>query len=183
MKKNTIVKRAKIGIYKTVFKGTFFRITQAPVMLPSGVKKIFEKVVIPPGVTILAIDNRKNLLLIREYRHNYKKHVWRLPNGKIDPSEKPLVAAHRELREETGWRAKRMQLYHLTDVGLYMDWKRYAFLGQDLVISPLPKDEDEDIIVVPTPIKKAFAMVKSGEIDNVQFAYYIMTLYWKLTKK
>ena len=166
MKKNTTIKRAKVGAYKTVFKGTFFRIMQAPVILPSGTKKTFERVVIPPGVTILAIDNRKNILLIREYRHNYKKHVWRLPNGKIDPDEKPLAAAHRELREETGYRAKRMQLYHLPDVGLYMDWKRYAFLAQDLVISPLPKDEDEDIIVVPTPIKKAFTMVKSGEISG-----------------
>lgn len=170
-------KRIKIGKYKTVFRGIIFTIKQAEVVFPSGQVKIFEQAVRPPSITILAIDTKENLLMTREYRPKYKKYLWRLPAGRVDKGESPLRAAQRELREEAGFKAKKMKLFHFTDMGQSLDWKRYTYLATGLTPAPLKGDEDEDITVVPTPIPKAFKMVLNGKIKNESMSYLILKLY------
>lgn len=171
------IKRIKIGKYKTVFRGIIFEIKQAKAIFPSGQVKIFEQAVRPPSVTILAIDKKGKLLLTREYRSKYKRYLWRLPAGRVDRKENQLKAAQRELREETGFRASKMKLFHLTDMGQSLDWKRYTYLATGLTSAPLKGDEDEDITVVPTSILKAFKMVLEGKIENEAMSYLILKLY------
>lgn len=175
-------KRVRIGKYKKVFKGITFEIQQAKAVLPNGQIKIFEKAVRPPTVTILAIDDRGRLLLIREYRTKHKRYLWRLPSGRVDKEKSPIKASQRELREETGFKAKKLKLFHLSDTWQSLDWKRYSYLATGLIAAPLEGDEDEDIIVAPTSISKAYKMVKDGEIENENMAYLIWKLY-KFRKK
>ena len=58
---------------------------------------------------MMAVDDRKRILLVRQYRLPAQKFLWELPAGTIDPGEKPLQTARRELIEETGYRAKKWQ--------------------------------------------------------------------------
>lgn len=173
-------KRVKIGKYKTVFRGVIFSVKQARAIFPSGQVKIFEQAVRPPSVSILAIDDKGRLLLTREYRAKYKRYLWRLPAGRVNKGEAPIKAAQRELREEAGARAKKLKLFHLTDMGQSLEWKRYTYLATGLVPAPLPSDEDEDIKIVPVSLTKAMELVKKGKIENETMAYLLFKLYHKL---
>lgn len=170
-------KRVKVGKYKTVFKGVIYEIKQAKAVFPSGVVKTFEQAVRPPSVSILAIDDKGRLLLTREYRVKYKRYLWRLPAGRVDKGEPPIKAAQRELREEAGVKAKKLKLFHVTDMGQSLEWKRYTYLATGLSTDPLTGDEDEDITVVPVTLSKAMQLVKSRQIENEAMAYLIFKLY------
>lgn len=164
-KREKTEKRVKVGKYKTVFKGIIFEVQQAKATCPSGQVRTFEKIIRPPSVTILAIDSKGRLLLNKEYRLKFNRYMWCLPGGRVDEGEKPEEAAQRELQEETGYRAKSLKLFHLSDRGgQSMDWKIYAFLGKDLVKDPLENTEGEDIKkVMPAPLEKAMKVFLETE--------------------
>ncbi|MDD4988832.1 MAG: NUDIX hydrolase [Candidatus Pacebacteria bacterium] len=176
--------RAKVSQYKTVFKGQTFEVKRAVATMPSGKKEIFETMHRPPSVMILPINDKKQLLLIREYRSRIKKYIWALPAGKvkIKEGETPIRAAQRELREEAGVRAKKITLLRLAEGGQSWVWRRYAYIATKLVPDRLTKDEDEDIKVVPVSIDRAFEMIKKDEIYNENMAYMIFRL-WAQRKK
>ena len=169
-------KRVKVGKYKTVFRGIIFDVQQAIAVFPSGGIKTFEQAIRPPSVTVLAFDIEGKLLLTREYRHKYRRYLWRLPSGRVGKNEDPRIAAQRELREETGYKAKKLKLFHKTDMGQSLDWKRYTYLANGLIWAPLKGDEDEDITVFPTTLDNVLKMVKQGKIENESMAYLIIKL-------
>jgi ADP-ribose pyrophosphatase len=59
------------------------------------------------SAVMMAVDARDRILLVRQYRLPASADLWELPAGRLDPGEKPLQAARRELLEETGFRARR----------------------------------------------------------------------------
>lgn len=176
-KTNARKQRVKIGKYHKVFQGIFFTVEHAKAIFPSGTVKTFEKATRIPSVTILAIDAKGKLLLTREYRPKYGHYVWFLPAGRIDREKDPKKAALRELREETGFGAKQLRLFHVTDMSQTLNWKVYTYVATNLYPAPLEGDEDEDIIVVPTSLQKAYFMAVDGTIRNEGMAYLIITLY------
>jgi ADP-ribose diphosphatase len=88
------------------YKNKLFSVTQDHVLDPSGFE-IHRAIVQHPGSAVmLAVDTRKRILLVRQYRVPARAYLWELPAGKLDAGETPLQAARRELIEETGYRAK-----------------------------------------------------------------------------
>ncbi|MDP2666636.1 MAG: NUDIX hydrolase [Candidatus Diapherotrites archaeon] len=172
-----MVGRVKVGKYKSVFKGKFFRVEQASAVFPSGKKTIFERAVRPPSVVVFAFDKQKRVLITREYRQKTSEYDWRVPGGRVDKERNIHIAAQRELREETGYRAKKMKLFIEKDRLGILEWKLAAFLATDLEYDPLEKDEDEDISVHPKSLLTAYRMVLSGKIKNDFIATGILKLY------
>ncbi len=174
--------RAKIGKFKTVFKGEVYEIKQANAVLPSGKKTKYEMMLRGPSVMILPIDSKGRLLLIREYRYRTGGYVYALPAGRAKKNESGAKAAQRELQEETGFRAKKLTLLHEAKGGQSWVWKRYAYIAEGLELKPLKGDEDEDITVMPVSLGTAFNMVKQNKIWNENMAYMIARLFWSTRK-
>jgi len=171
-------KHIRIGKYKTVFKGLTFTIKRAKAIMPSGEVKIYERALRPPSVNILAVDKKKRLLLINEYRPYQKKYLWGLPSGKVDKGEMPKHAAQRELMEEAGFKAKKLRLFYKTEPAASYEYINYIYLATDLEKHKLPYDEGEEITVIPTPLTKAYKMVIDGKLLGKQTAMSICKLYW-----
>src|SRR3989338_6885305 len=102
--------RPVFGPITTVFKGSIFTIKRQPVTFPDGHTTEYEYCERPASVSILAFNDKNELLMIKEYRHGYKKNVWFLPSGRMDHvGDTPKRAAIRELREEGGYRPKKIK--------------------------------------------------------------------------
>ncbi len=178
--------RVKVGKYKTVFKGRHFEIKQASALYSNGKKTTFEKACRTPTVIILALNDKKELLLTWEYRLGPKKYMWFLPAGRIDKKgDTPKNAAKRELQEETGYKAKKITLLDSYGSGNAMEYKKYVFLAEGLTYEPVKIDEDEDITVKPLTIDKAMKLVLDGDIEIPEIGFAVITLarYLKNRKK
>jgi 8-oxo-dGTP pyrophosphatase MutT (NUDIX family) len=125
------------------------------------------------AVGVVAIDDAGRVALIKQYRHPVHRRLWELPAGLRDVSgEAMVVAAGRELAEETDLRAGRFDL--LIDLHTspgFSDEMIRLFLARDL--SPVPEaerhertDEEADIEIAWFDLDEAVAMVLRGEITN-----------------
>ncbi len=87
----------------------WFSMRKVGIDVAPGERRDFYSIHYPrPAVGIVAIQDEK-VLLIRHYRYPIDKVVWAIPSGGVDEGEDPAVAALRELREETGWQAQRVE--------------------------------------------------------------------------
>ena len=121
------------------------------------------------GVAIVPIDRDQNVLLIQEYYGGSNSFLYSLPGGSIEEGcESIEKEAMRELREETGYRALRMiKLHYAFSHPAISNRRSYTFLGYDLILDPLPKrDEDELIKVLKLPLEDAIqGIYKDFESD------------------
>jgi ADP-ribose diphosphatase len=102
------------------------------------------------AVMIAAIREPGTVLLIREYAAGVHRYELGLPKGRMDAGEAVLDAANRELKEETGYGARK--LTHLRGITLapgYMTHEIQLVLAEDLYEERLPGDEPEELEVVP----------------------------------
>ena len=114
------------------------------------------------------------MLLIRQYRYAAGGTIWEVPAGKLD-GEDPTVCAARELEEEVGRRAGRLEALasSWTSPG-FCDERIHLFAAYDLEEVPPRREEDEIIEVVPTPLDEAVARVFRGEIDDAKSALALL---------
>jgi len=124
----------------------------------------------PGSVVILAIDERKSepsVLLIRQYRYAANQELWELPAGRIDEGEDPLVAAKRELAEETGYLASEWKpaLHYFASPG-FLDETMSLFAARDLRKGKASPEEDEVIACKLVPLSKAVQWVMSGKVHD-----------------
>lgn len=129
-----------------------------------------------PTVAITAVNQKNELLLIRQYRNACKQILWEIPAGTMDHgNESPADCAGRELAEETGYRAEKLTpLFAGYLLPGYCNEFMYFFLAQDLSYEPLKPDDDEFIEVIPTSFEQADKLIQSGEIVDAKTVLGIM---------
>jgi ADP-ribose pyrophosphatase len=94
---------------KELIRTPIFYVTQDVALDPDGFE-IKRAIVQHPGsAVVMPVDDKKRVLLVRQYRLPALKYLWELPAGRVDAGETPLQAARRELAEETGYRARKFQ--------------------------------------------------------------------------
>jgi 8-oxo-dGTP pyrophosphatase MutT (NUDIX family) len=90
-----------------------------------------------------------------------------LPGGEIDPGGKALVTANRELQEEIGYKAQRLDfLGELLPFGKYLHSKQFIYLARDLQPSRLPGDEDYVIITERLSLADIETWVVTGRLKD-----------------
>ena len=166
--------RARLLSSKTVYKGKVFWVTSDDVLEPGGIRVRRDVVRHNGSVVILAIDASKNpddpeILLIRQYRHAAGQFLMELPAGRIEPGEKLIPAAKRELLEETGYKARRWSHHvrYYASPGFLAE-SMDILLAEDLVHAPGEgtPDEDEHIEVYPTPLSEAVRLAMTGKVHD-----------------
>jgi ADP-ribose pyrophosphatase len=155
---------------KLMYHCKIFDVWEEDVSLPDGNSTKQNMIDHKPTVAIIAINDKKEILLIKQYRNAVKKHLLEIPAGTIDrDSETPLLCAERELAEETGFKAATfIKLFEGYLLPGYCNEYMYFFLAQGLFPNPLPPDDDEFIEVIPTSFSKVKNMVKNGTIIDAK---------------
>lgn len=144
--------------------------------------KIIEPLILEYGtwVTIVALTKQQEVLLIKQYRHGAGKILLELPGGGVDIGEEPIVAAKRELFEETGYTS-----HNIFEVGRVSPNPAthtnlmYAYLALGVEkVSDQFLDETEEIEVFPTPLDDVILMVKNGELlQSLHVSTFCFALY------
>lgn len=157
---------------KTVYKGKIFDITDDEIILSDGEKEYHrhrEIIHHPGGVVICAIKNNENILLVKQYRYAVKSIQTELPAGRLEKGEDPLLAAQRELREETGYIAKNWESlgYIFTTFGICNE-KLYLFKATDLIYDKPNPDEGEVLEHFELPLNEVYNLIKNGTINDAK---------------
>ena len=150
---------------KIVYAGSRVSMALRSVKLSNG-KQIQREVVLHPGaVIILPILADGRIVLIENVRHTVGESLLELPAGTLEKGEPPEVCAGRELEEETGYRAARIESlgWFYTSPGILTE-KMYAFVAHELTPGPQMLEENETISVRPTPVREVVEFIERNSI-------------------
>ncbi|HST07052.1 MAG TPA: NUDIX hydrolase [Gemmatimonadaceae bacterium] len=115
------------------------------------------------------------ILLIRQYRYAADGYLYEIPAGRLNSGESPLECAARELKEETGCTADKLDhlLSFLTTPG-FTDERIHLFMATGLVAGETKHEADEFLDLEPTLLSRALRMVEAGEIVDAKTALGLM---------
>ncbi len=115
------------------------------------------------------------VLLIRQYRYAANGYLYEIPAGRLDAGESPTDCAIRELREETGYRAARVEpMFTMFTTPGFTDEKIHLFLARELTPGATAREADEFMELVPTRLSLALSMVERGEIQDAKTALALL---------
>ena len=103
-------KQARVLESRDIYRGRVVQLTVDNIIEPGGVKTVREVVHHTGSAVVLAQASDGRVVLVRQYRYAARERLWELVAGGLEPGEKPLAAARRELLEETGYRATKCRL-------------------------------------------------------------------------
>lgn len=150
---------------KEIFDGVVFRVTVDRVELENGQAARREVVHHTGGAGILALNERGEIAMVRQYRYAVGQEMLEIPAGKIEAGEDPKQAAYRELQEETGYAAGDFQDFgRVVPTCAYCSEIIYLFLAKDLKPVGQHLDQDEFLSVFWLDFEEAVKKVLSGEI-------------------
>lgn len=150
---------------ETLLQGRTFKIRRDHLKLADGRETKLEIVEHGGSVAIIPVDERGNILFVRQYRHATGKHLLELPAGTREGDEPYEECAAREIREETGMEAGRLiKLGEFYLAPGYSTEFMGIFLATDLKHNPLDPDADEVLSVEKIPAKQALQMAERGEL-------------------
>ncbi len=157
----------KVVSSRRIYEGRISNLREDTVELANGRAALREIVEHADVVAIVPLDDDGNVLLVRQYRLAAEDALLEVPAGMVDEGEDIAVAAQRELREETGYRAEQMQRLtgFFVSPGFCTEFV-HVFLARGLVEDALDADEDEDIRLERIPLAEAVRLVTSGEIRD-----------------
>lgn len=115
------------------------------------------------------------VLLLRQFRHAADGPIWEVPAGRLEPGESPEDCARRELAEEAGFRAGRLdRLTTIFTTPGFTDERIHLFVARDLVATEHHREVDEFIETHRMPLERALEMVRSGEVSDGKTAISLL---------
>jgi len=167
---------------KSIYHGRVFDVSERIVRLPNGKEAKREIVTHKGAAAVVPVDDQGMVTLVRQYRTAHETVMLEIPAGKLDSAaEDPLVCAHRELMEETGLKAERMEpLIRMVPTPGYCTEAVTIYLATGLSAGRAHPDEDEFLSVEQMPLEDAAAMVMRGELEDAKTAIGLLMAYTKL---
>lgn len=119
------------------------------------------------GVVVVPVNDKGEVLFISEPTIFDQQPVLFLPAGSVDRNETPAVAANRELQEEIGYRAERLDFLHIFHpLARHAEWKAHAFLGRNLFPSKLDGDEPYELPITYIPLSNFEQLLVEGKLHD-----------------
>jgi ADP-ribose pyrophosphatase len=139
------------------------------VRLPNGRQAELALLEHPGAAAVVAFADAQSVLLLRQFRYAAGGTIWEVPAGKLDAGEDPAVCARRELLEETGMEAGRLdRLGEIWTTPGFTDERIVLFAARDLVQKGSAHEPHELISVEAVPLAAALAMIDRGEIRDAK---------------
>lgn len=152
-----------------IYSGRVVGLSVETIALPDG-KETKREVVQHPGATVIVpMISPKEVVLIKQFRYCVKKELWEIPAGTVEEGESPLACAERELIEETGYRAGKIEPMggFFTSPG-FCDEYLHLFLATQLEPCQADQDTDEQIEVHVMTLEDALSRIETGEIVDAK---------------
>jgi len=123
----------------------------------------------PGGAGVVCVFDDGTVALVRQYRHPTVRYTLELPAGRLSPPERPEECAARELEEEIGVRAGRLEkLSEFFTTPGFCEEKLWVFLATDLTETQQNLEGDEMLEIVRVTFARALEMIVDGEIEDAK---------------
>ncbi len=154
---------------KVVLKTKVFTIKDVDLEFDNGEKGTFQVLEKKDVAIIVPLDAENNIILIKEYFTAINEYQYDLPGGRIEEGHDELETANKELQEEVGFKANRLdKLITVTMSPGYLTQKAHIFLARELEESSLKGDEKEKLEILKWPFDKFEELINSGKITEAR---------------
>ncbi len=152
---------------RTIYEDDYVWLGQVDVVLPDGERNWHDVIRLPSVAEMALLDERDRVLLLWRHRFIPDRWGWELPGGLVDEGEKPAAAATRELREETGYRAGRVEhLLTFQPTAGRVDSEHVVFVGWDAERVGEPTELNEAARLEWVPLASIRDLITAGEVWN-----------------
>ena len=165
---------------RRIYSGRIVKVDLDTVRLPNGDTVELEMIRHPGASAIVPFltdpaGADPQLLLIKQFRHAAGEFIYEIPAGKLDDDERPEDCARRELREETGCTAGRLEhVYTFYTTPGFTDERIHAFMASDLTRGPTNHQRDEVMSLETVTLSRALELIKTGELKDAKSALAIL---------
>ena len=154
---------------RNIYKGKVVTLDVDRVRLPNGVMVDLEVVRHPGAAAIVPLKEDGTVILIRQFRHAAGGFIYEIPAGKLHSGEDPLECAARELEEEVGYRAGKLELLSsiFTAPG-FTDEVIHIYKATELTRGRQQLDRDEVLEIIEVSMHDAIEMIRTGAIRDAK---------------
>ena len=176
-----MAKQARVLESREIYRGRVIQLKVDKIIEPGGVKAVREIVHHAGSVVVLAHASDGRIVLVRQFRYPAKDCLWELIAGGLEPGERPLAAARRELLEETGYRAAKCRLLFdfFPSPGVLTE-RMFLVEATGLTQAKARPDPDEKIEVGHFGLIQLRKMIRSREIRDGKT---LVGLMWLILKR
>lgn len=152
-----------------IYAGNYLNLMNVQVELPNGKLSNRDIIKHPGACAIIPFINENEIILVEQFRKPLERTLLEIPAGKLNKNESPITCAHRELEEETGYKAKDMiYLGKIATAPGFCDEIIHLFKATNLYDGTKSCDEDEFTDIKRFTLDEMKLMIKKGEIIDTK---------------
>ncbi|MBQ3183365.1 MAG: NUDIX hydrolase [Clostridia bacterium] len=168
---------------ENIFDGVVLHVRKDTVELPNGNTSIREYIHHNGAVCVIPITDKGEIILERQFRYPIGRVVTEIPAGKLEIGEDRVEAAKRELEEETGYKAGKMEyIGEFLGSPAILEERITMYLATELTKTETNLDEDEFLEVFTMPLEEAYERVMANEFADAKTQLCILKAYNILKK-
>lgn len=164
------------------FEGRIITVKVDEVEMPDGALSLREIVEHPGGVGVVAVTDKGEVIMVKQFRKPIERAIYEIPAGKLDKGEHHRDCGLRELEEETGLKAGVFEyLGFIYPSPGFTDEVTHVYLAKELTEGEVHPDDDEFLDVEKIPLDRAVEMIMNNEINDAKTVFGILK-YMHLNK-
>lgn len=167
-----------------VYKGHIVDVYKDILELPNGKEVEWDFVKHKGASAVIAVDDDGKIIMVHQYRNSVDRMSLEIPAGGINEGEDPKTAAIRELEEETGYRAGKVE--HLVDAVTAIGFSNeiiYIYLATELTKTQQNLDEDEFVEIKKYSVEEIVQMILDGALKDAKTITGVLTYRAKFLQK